>query len=428
MTVATILFLIPLAATAIILRLKRPAAVAVALLILMAGVLAGLSPCALHNYCVAGEPVLLSAHSGLNFYIGNNPTADGYPKMPPGMRASQAGMLQDSIIMAEKAAGRPLKRVEVSQWWKAKARDYIHEHPADWLRLMGVKLRSFWNAYQYDDLSMIPLLGMSGVLLPGPRFGLVAALAIAGMILAIPRFPKSRWVLAGVLLHMAALLPVFVTERYRLAAVPGLLVFAAFGVCELADKIAAFRWGAVAGQVALTCATALFVAWPYGEQSLRSPDAHNTGIHLTEAGKLDQAQECLERSFYYSPDNAETNFALGNLWLKRENRALAKCFYGRTLELNPAHAGALDNLAVVAIEEKRWESARRFLTASLAAEPNNPKGHYLLAKVLLQTGDRAAALKEAEAALAMRPAHPEFQQLRDDILKEAAAPHAPVSE
>lgn len=246
MIVATILFLIPMALVAIFLRFRqglgdpgtsaparslfRPIAAAA---LLIAGLYAGSAPCWLHNYLIAREPVMLSAHSGLNFYIGNNPYATGYPRIPPGMSAGQEGMLRDSITLAEKSEGRPLKHYEVSRFWSARAHDYIATHRLDWLRLMGRKFVNFWNSFQYDDLSLITLFDNAGVLVPGPRFGLVAALGIPGLLLVL--FSRRRsmgWVVAAVLLHMGALMPVFVTERYRLAAVPGLLLLGAYGLRE----------------------------------------------------------------------------------------------------------------------------------------------------------------------------------------------------
>ena len=77
------------------------------------------------------------------------------------------------------------------------------------------------------------MLREGGVLFPGLKFGLVAALALPGLLLAWGKFPLSRWVGGAILLHMISLLSVFVTERYRLVAVPGLLLFAGFGVWEL---------------------------------------------------------------------------------------------------------------------------------------------------------------------------------------------------
>ena len=50
---------------------------------------------------MAHDRVILSAHGGINFWIGNNPDANGYPRFPPGMRAGQAAMLEDSIRSKE---------------------------------------------------------------------------------------------------------------------------------------------------------------------------------------------------------------------------------------------------------------------------------------------------------------------------------------
>ena len=66
-------------------------------MLLLVGVGIGTAPCWVHNYVVTRDPVLLSAHSGINFWIGNNPSANGYPRFPPGLHAGQAAMLQDSI-------------------------------------------------------------------------------------------------------------------------------------------------------------------------------------------------------------------------------------------------------------------------------------------------------------------------------------------
>ena len=114
-----------------------------ALVLLFLGAAAGTSPCWVHNCLIARDRVFLSAHSGINFWIGNNPAANGYPRFPPGLRAGQAAMLQDSIDAAESAAGHSLKRGEVSRYWSAKARDYIKRYPVAWLRLACAQISHF---------------------------------------------------------------------------------------------------------------------------------------------------------------------------------------------------------------------------------------------------------------------------------------------
>ena len=114
-----------------------------------------------------------------------------------------------------------------------KAKSYIANNLGAWLKLLSIKLCNFWNAFQYDDLSIITNLREQGVVLPGIYFGIVAALGLPGMLLAWRFAPQSRWVTAAVFLHMFSLLAVFITERYRLAVVPGLLLFAVFGLSIL---------------------------------------------------------------------------------------------------------------------------------------------------------------------------------------------------
>src|SRR5581483_2077117 len=343
--IATILFLIPLAMvratllfrgeTSLLRRIAKPLAVSA---ILIAAVFVGTSPCWIHNYFIAHEPVLLSAHSGINFYIGNNPIANGYPKIPPGMRAGQEGMLKDSITMAEVATGRHLTRVEVSHYWSARAHDYIHEHLGEWLGLMAIKLRNFWNTYQYDDLSLVTLFAQAGILVPGLRFGLIAALGLAGMVIAFFKVPRASWIIAAVLLHMAALMPVFVTERYRMAAVPGLLILASFGIWKLWRDFIEAKWSSCAGYLTLGAASAFFVSWPQSDPGLWSLDYYNTGIKETDAGNIDAALKDLERAYSYVSENSEINFALGNVWLQKGDRLKAKSFYRRAIEINPRHS------------------------------------------------------------------------------------------
>jgi len=420
MIVATILFLVPLALAAIISGWKRskievsalrPVAAAVLLIL---GLSIGSSPCWVHNYFVAHEPVMLSAHSGLNFYVGNNPYATGYPKMPPGMSAAQQGMLKDSITLAEKAEGRPLKHYEVSQYWSARAHDYIASHRLEWLRLMGRKFVNFWNSFQYDDLSLITLFSKGGLLVPGPRFGWVAALAIPGMIMALAR-RRAGWVVAAVLLHMGALMPVFVTERYRLAAVPGLLILGAYGLWELWSFLNGARWAPALSYACAGIAVAMCIATPPADAALWSLDYYNTGIKALDEEDYPVARHDLETAYRYVPDNSEVNFALGLLWQQQGDKRRAETFYGKTLELNPRHLGAWNNLGVLASKEKAWPVAIRCFNQAVDIDPSDAKTHYLQARAFAELGQWDSARASIDEALRLGPGQKEFQDLAGAI-------------
>jgi Tfp pilus assembly protein PilF len=422
--IASILFLIPLVVSAILLKPatsihSRLGTRISALVLLFLGAAAGTSPCWVHNCLIARDRVFLSAHSGINFWIGNNPAANGYPRFPPGLRAGQAAMLQDSIDAAESAAGHPLKRGEVSRYWSAKTRDYIKRHSAAWLRLVALKFRAFWSAFQYDDLSIITILREQRVTFPGIYFGLVATLALPMMLLLWNTAPLSRWITAAIILHLLALLPVFTTERYRLPIVPGLLVFAAFGLITFFNNLVAGKFNSVISYGALLTVSTVFVSWPQKDPSLWALDAYNSGWQALESNNLPLAEKKLAVAYAYVPGNSETNFALGNLRLAQNHTEQAESFYRAVLAIDPQHKGALNNLGVVALEEKRWRDAQSFFLAALKQEPRNPKTHYLLARAQLKQGNIARARAEIEVALQLKPNQPEFLALQMEISKDS---------
>ncbi len=419
--IATILFLIPLLISAIVLKpaISNHSQFRTrisALVLLFLGAAAGTSPCWVHNCLVAQDRVFLSAHSGINLWIGNNPSANGYPRFPPGLRAGQAAMLQDSIDAAESAAGgHSLKRGEVSRFWSAKARDYIQRYPAAWLRLVALKFRAFWSAFQYDDLSIITILREQKVTFPGIYFGLVATLALPMMLLLWNTAPLSRWITAAIVLHLLALLPVFTTERYRLPIVPGLLVFAAFGLITFFNNVVAGKFNSVISYGALLAVSTLFVSWPQSDPSLWALDAYNSGWQALESGDLTLAEKKLQLARAYVPTNPETNFALGNLRLAEGNSAAASAFYLATLELDNHHRGALNNLGVMALDGGKFDAAENWLRHAEDVDPGNAKIHFLLAKTLLAKDEHELAREEIEIAIRLQPNQIEFQQLKQKI-------------
>jgi hypothetical protein len=430
MGVATILFIVPLVLAALLLKPRSDTtarspwvARGTAAVLLLVGVGAGTAPCWIHNYVVARDPVFLSAHSGVNLWLGNNPEATGYPHFP-GLRAGQAAMLKDSIDLAEAAAGKSLKRSEVSDYWSAKARTFISTNFGAWLKLMGRKLENLWNAFEYDDLSVIANLRQQRVLFPGVHFGIVAAFAIPGLFFSLRAFPASRWVAAAIFLHMAAILPIFVTERYRLAAVPGLLLFAASGLEALWRNCSLGSWRALTAYLGLLLAAAIFVTLPRTEPTLWATEAYNSGRQALEANNLPLAELYLQRAYSYVPDNPETNFALGNLRLAQGDPAGAKGFYRAALQADGKHKGALNNLGVLALEERQWDTAIKFFRASIQSDPADAKAHYLLARAELENGDTTTALSEIQVALRLRPGQREFEELSERI-RRGALPQVP---
>lgn len=441
MMVATILFAIALFLVRIAVSVgaglpagKRAVRALSAAALLLAGVFAGASPAWIHNYFVVRDPVFLSAHSGLNFWMGNSPGANGYPKIPAGLRPSQDGLLRDSITWAEKAAGHPLKRSEISKYWSAKANDYIARYPEAWRALMLRKLRNFWNRFEYDDISVITLLRERGVLWPGVTFGVAAGFGLVGAALALIRRSPAAWVMAAVGLHMLAIMPVFVTERYRLAAVPGLLVLGVYALFVLWQmfRVRQTAWYGLA-IVAGLALSRWVVTLPTDDPALRSLDVYNVGVKelamaelLTSPGatpeqrasgqhELVRAEGHLTRAYQMVPGDPGIVFAMGNLAFDQGNIAAAKAYYTKTLALNPHFAGALNNLGFLATEEKRWADAERMLAEAVKEDPENARSHYLLALSRKALGETEAARASAAEAVRLAPKERKFRELLDRV-------------
>lgn len=422
MGVATTLFLVPLLTAALLIRWKLEEARQliprfILVVLLLTGVGVGMSPCWGHNYFAAHDPVFLSAHSGINFWIGNNPSATGYPRFDE-VRAGQAEMLHDSVAIAERAEGKPLKRSEVSSFWSAKARAYIRGDIIGWVRLLGQKVWNFWNAYQYDDLSVVAKLRERSIILPGPRFGFLAALALAGMPFALRSFPRSRWILVAVLLQMAALLPVFVTERYRLAAAPGLVVLAILGLCSLWRSCILLRFRSVTVYLALLATSVSLVSRTPTDPQLWALDPYNAGLEALEAGDFVTAEAKLQLARSYVYDNPEVNLALGNLRLEQGDPNAARSFYDQAIECAPQHKAALNNRGVLELDAGAWQQAGEFFMRALHADPRDAKSHFLLAKAFMGAGEFRAAVTESEAATRLDSQQAEFRALRDMLLAQ----------
>lgn len=418
---AAILFIVPLLIAAVLFKrqfdeTKRSVWISrvVAIASLFVGLVAGTAPCWIHNHFVARDPVFLSAHSGINFWLGNNPEATGYPHFP-GLHAAQAAMLQDSIEMAEIAAGRKLKRSEVSEFWSAKAHSYITSDFSGWLSLLGKKLINSWNAFVYDDISVIAKLHGSGVILPGLNFGLIAIFGIPGIIVSILRFRTARWILAAILLSMAAMLPVFVTERYRITAVPGLILFAVTGICTFWENCALRRSGAIVSYLGLLTAAALFVTWPQRDPNLWALRFYDSGLQALERQQWKVSQQQLEVAHAYAPNSTEVNLALGNLWLEQQQFSRAQSYYLDILRVDSDHKAALRNLGLVALSEKHWDIATNYLHAALRVDPGDATTHYLYARARFEGGHLEEALSEIQVALQLRPGQREFEELHELI-------------
>lgn len=359
------------------------------------GVLIPIAPVTTAN-TLAGDFVLIASQGGVNFYIGNNPQSDAIQAVVPGTRTDWWGGYHDTVLIAEQALGRPLKPSQVSAYWYGRGLDFARSEPGSALRLLVRKLYLFWNHREFGNnrdtyfvQARSPVLG----LLSPVGFGLIAPLALVGLALAWRRCPTSRILVLFVIIYMISVVLFFVNARYRMPVVPVLLLFAAYAVVTLAERVRAMDLGQTLGLAIPVLLFALAVnSNLHGLEKTNPAFGHyNLGLTYLNAGDLARAREEFETALRHDPDRRD----------------------------------AKHNLGITLIEAQRYEEAERVLGELVTRHPDDAEAYYALGNARSALGDLDGAARELTYAISLRPYYYEaFHSLgvvryRQDRLDEA---------
>ncbi len=350
---------------------SRGRASAAALLLAGACLVLGISVA--RNFIVSGGFVLTTAQAGQNFFLGNNPSnTQGECDPPPFLRTNPKYEEADFTAEAQRRTGREMTPREISRFWFRQGVGWIREHPADWLRLTWRKLRNYWGAYEIpDNIDLYVYREWAPVLRwPLPGFGVVAPLALLGVVFAFKRPGWPRALLVFLSVYTAAVVLFFVLSRYRLAALPPLFAFAGVGAVELWRRIRsaigdrsrrapALRAAGLAA--AFFCAVHLPVRAPADDpiyrlaSALRLPvraasvatEHFNLGVVYAKNGDLASAEQELRVALREEPRQVKVHLELGKV-LARDGRIdeAVECFE-RAAELEPWQSLTFHTLGIL---------------------------------------------------------------------------------
>jgi len=391
-----------------------------ALGVLLATFLLGLAlvlvPVAVRNSVVSGGFYITTAQFGPNFYIGNNPAADGTAQSLRVGRGSAEYERQDATELAEHAMGRTLTPAEISQYWTDRALGYITSQPGDWLALMARKFALLWNATEmldtesqesYADWS-IPLRVGSIV----GHFGVLVPLACLGII-ATWQERRRLWVLyAMIAAYSASVLMFFIYARYRFPLVPLLILFASPGLIATADAFP-LRAFALAGKhgrrrsltgVFLLATIIILTNWPIlSDDLMRAITEHNLGAALQSDGRADEAIVHYQRALEYKPDHVPALNNLGTAQAAQGDVPSAVQNYERALAIDPDYASAHYNLANALLRRGESQRAAEHFRLAVKSDPGSLEAHTNLGIALRVQGRFDDAIAEFRAALAFDP-------------------------
>jgi len=389
----------------------------------VAGLAVLLLPVAVRNAYVGGGFYITTSQAGPNFYIGNNPNADGtYQSLRFGRGAPEYER-QDATELAERALNRTLTPAEVSSYWVDKALDFITSEPAAWLKLTARKTALLWNATEVLDTESqethaeyswpLKALGIVG------HFGVLVPLALLGVVFTWPLRRRIAIVYALTLAYAASVVAFYVFARYRYPLVPMLMIFAAAGLVDARSWLTAHagdRRTAVALAAAIVAAI-VFCNWPLlSADAMRAVTENNLATALQTEGHVDEAVSHYQRAIALQPDYAPAYNNLGTALRAKGKPLDAVAEYQRALSVRAAYPEAQYNLANALTDAGRPKEAAEHFRIALQAMPGSADVHNNLGIALAEEGKRDDAITEFRAAVAADPASPKSRRNLADAL------------
>lgn len=369
-----------------------------------------LAPVASRNKVVGGEFVLTTSQAGPNFYIGNNPRADGTYIPLRGGRQNPEFERQDAFELAAAEAGRKLSPSEVSRFWISKSFAWIRDDPAGWLALLVRKAGLLVNAYELPDADDIYFYERYAGVLRWPfrvlHMGTLLPLAVLGLALTWSRRRELLPLHLVLSVLSAGVVLFYVFARYRYPVVSVLLVFAGAGLVEGARCVRARAWRRLTPPLVLAALAAVAAnAWrPYSRDASLTAALANSAVVQAQRGDHARALEFVQQALARKPGSSEYwgNAGLSYMALERFDEAATA--FRRSLECGPADpARAHLRLGYALARSGRSTEGLPHIDASLAARPEDLEALSYRARALLEVGRVVESVATLRRILELRP-------------------------
>ena len=385
------------------------------------GVILAVTPVAWRNWAIGGDGVGISYNAGINLYIGNNPDYAETVAIRPGWE-------WDDLVTQPARAGmeRPSAK---SAYFAERAWGYIKGDPTGWLGLMGHKLGAFWHGdergrnqpiYFWRTYSNVlsASLWKAGIAFP---FGLVAPLALWGMLLSLRRIGPT-WPLLYALSYCLGVVAFFVAARYRVPVLPVLIVFAAYGLWALWDWGRGGRWRSLGLGLAVCLAFAFAANSHLAPMDMEGDAAihYNLGNAYAEAGDKKRALAAFERAVAEDPEYWQAWLNLGGVKAALGDLIGGEEIFARVAQKAPRQVEPWMNLAHVRIMQRDLEGAFSSYESALAANPKLLPAYVEMIRLYGQMGDLARAAHILQRAVDQLPAESErLRQFYEEIQMRA---------
>jgi Flp pilus assembly protein TadD len=384
---------------------------AMALALYLLGTAIPIVPVLVRNYVVGEDFVPIASQGGLNFYLGNNPAADGMAAVAPEFRPTWYGGVQDATRVAEEGMGRPLKPSEVSDYWLARGLAWARRDPGAWSRLLVKKFVVFWQAFEVPNNEDFYFFSRYSFLFRSPlllTFGAVAPLGLAGILLSILRRRSSLPLVGFVAVYSLSVALFFVCGRFRAPVTPVLCVPAAYFLVEALGGIRRRPLAAIVASMGVFVGAAWFVNADFYGLFRRHNFAESylrLGIVNAAEGRPVQAETAYRSAIAADPRFAEGHNNLGVLLMQEDRSAEALSEFEAALKIDPRYPRTLNNLAAWYEHEGRLPEARQYIDRALAIRGDDTDVRYNAGVIYGRQADFAGSAAHFRRLLQIEPGH-----------------------
>ncbi|MFA4947276.1 MAG: hypothetical protein WC674_02065 [Candidatus Krumholzibacteriia bacterium] len=374
---------------------------------LIAGAAILLAPSITYNAKATGRFVPVTTHGGINFYLGNRAGSTGIFQGLDGSRMNARGILEESKAMAEAETGRSMTQAEASDYYTRRALADIRANPAAWLGLLARKLGLFLNGAELYDVPSVYFYERScGALrllfLP---FAVIAPLGVCGLIVLLGS-GKNRSVVS-IFLGCAVLsvLLFYVNTRYRLPAVPLLILLAAYFVAWAARSVSGRRVKQVSIMAAAAAALYLLVSQRTIVNMNHSAAYAFLGNHYIATKNEPRAEEAFAEAYRLDPDKIEATLNYARILGQRGKGVESAGVYARAYAREPRFPRVAVEYGLALARLGRREDAKRLFIEATASSRSNDRNAAcrILAKIALEERNRDEAIRWMRRVLENEP-------------------------
>jgi tetratricopeptide (TPR) repeat protein len=363
---------------------------------ILLGVLLLAAPVTIRNYIHFNDFVLITADGGKVFFHGNGPGATGMERADlPDQGFIEEGQPEPDYAhalfrkTARVVSKAPLKPSECADFWLTRTMNHIQAEPLSALFLEWKKFCLFWNNYEVHDLDSTYKNYTRIQKWPLIPFGIISALGILGMGIALRRFRHAFLLYWMIFIYLFSVLVFFAASRYRIPAAPFLCLFASQFLIQLCYF---HRQKDITKTVCWLMFIPMLLAWTYlpFNREIKQFDRWQQAsrIHYSLGGKTlfakgqyQQAIPELEKVISVDPNFTPAYNYLGKSYAILGEFDKAQNLFQRVIDLAPTVDEGYLNMGLLILLKGEPSNALPYFEKALSLNANNAKAKEHIGKL-----------------------------------------------